>query len=91
MTINTSTRLTRVVGGEAFVTSAASDEERSLGMFDSVLVAVGHRSFDPLSEGLERAGLPVTVIGDAARPGQILDATRSGRAAVAQAPPNQPG
>jgi NADPH-dependent 2,4-dienoyl-CoA reductase/sulfur reductase-like enzyme len=91
VTIHTSTRLNRIVGDEAFVTSAASDGERSLGAFDSVVVAVGHRSYDPLSEGLERAGLPVTVIGDAARPGQILDATSSGRAAVAQASPNQPG
>jgi len=91
VTIHTSTRLNRIVGGEAFVTSAAADGERSLGAFDSVVVAVGHRSYDPLSEGLERAGLPVTVIGDAARPGQIFDATSSGRAAVVQAPPNQPG
>jgi hypothetical protein len=56
--------------------------ERSLGSFDTVLTAVGHRSVDALSEPLRAAGVAVTVIGDAARPGQILDATRAGLAAV---------
>jgi NADPH-dependent 2,4-dienoyl-CoA reductase/sulfur reductase-like enzyme len=86
VTIHTSTRLLRLRRGEAFVTAEGADGERSLGVFDSVLVAVGHRSWDPLSEGLERAGQDVTVIGDAARPGQILDATRGGLAAA-----NAPG
>ena len=61
-----------------------ADEETSIGSFDSVLVAVGHRSYDPLSHALQAAGLPVAVIGDAARPGQILDATRAGRSALAR-------
>ena len=86
VTIHTSTRLSRLSQGEAFVTTAGAEGERSLGVFDSVLVAVGHRSWDPLSEGLRHAGLEVAVIGDAARPGQILDATRGGLAAA-----NAPG
>lgn len=78
----TSTRLIRIEGGVAFVAAEAPDNETSLGTFDSVLVAVGHRSYDPLSHALEEAGVAVTVIGDAARPGQILDATRGGLAAL---------
>jgi pyruvate/2-oxoglutarate dehydrogenase complex dihydrolipoamide dehydrogenase (E3) component len=80
--IHTSTRLARMDGGEAFAVAEGSTEETPLGVFDSVLVAVGHHSYDPLSQGLEEAGVPVSVIGDAARPGQILDATRGGYAAV---------
>jgi 2,4-dienoyl-CoA reductase-like NADH-dependent reductase (Old Yellow Enzyme family)/thioredoxin reductase len=91
VTVHTSTRLTRVAGGEAFVAAAAADGERSLGVFDSVLVAVGHRSYDPLSEGLQRAGVPATVIGDAFRPGQILDATSNGLAAATDSPRAQTG
>ncbi len=83
ITIHTSTRLTRMGEEGAFVVKEGADEETSIGAFDSVLVAVGHRSYDPLSHALRAAGLPVTVIGDAARPGQILDATRAGRSALA--------
>jgi pyruvate/2-oxoglutarate dehydrogenase complex dihydrolipoamide dehydrogenase (E3) component len=77
VTIHTSTRLTRMDGREAFVAAEGSPDELSIGEFDSVVVAVGHRSHDPLSAGLEEAGLEVTRIGDAARPGQVLDATRA--------------
>ena len=80
--IHTSTRLLRLVEGEAFVARDDVEAERSIGRFDSVLVAVGHRSFDPLSAALREAGLKVSVIGDASRPGQIRDATAAGFAAV---------
>jgi 2,4-dienoyl-CoA reductase-like NADH-dependent reductase (Old Yellow Enzyme family)/thioredoxin reductase len=80
--IHTSTRLTRLEEGVAFVEAEGSDDETSLGTFDSVLVAVGHRPYDPLSRTLEEAGVSATVVGDAARPGQILDATRGGLAAL---------
>ena len=84
VTIHTATRLLRLEGSEAVVASADGVSERSLGPFDSVLTAVGHRSVDGLSEPLRAAGVAVTVIGDAARPGQILDATRAGLAAVSE-------
>jgi len=79
--IHTSTRLLRIDDGEAIV---QTDEgaETSLGMFDSVLVAVGHRSHDPLSAALREAGLEVEVVGDARTPGQVWDATQGGREAV---------
>jgi 2,4-dienoyl-CoA reductase-like NADH-dependent reductase (Old Yellow Enzyme family)/thioredoxin reductase len=86
VTIHTSTRLTRLDEGEAFVVAAGATNETSLGSFDSVLVAVGHRSYDPLSAELEKSGLDVTVVGDAVGPGQILDATRAAFNAFQEAP-----
>jgi NADPH-dependent 2,4-dienoyl-CoA reductase/sulfur reductase-like enzyme len=82
VTIHTNTRLTRMDGDEAVVDASNGGNERSIGRFDSVLVAVGHQSYDPLSDGLRAAGLSVTVIGDAHQPGQIFDATNAGRQAV---------
>ena len=81
--IHTATRLTRLVDGEAYGFVDGNEDEVSIGVFDSVLVAVGHRSYDPLSADLENAGVKVSVIGDASQPGQILDATAGGYAAVA--------
>ena len=82
VTIHTNTRLVRMKGDEAFVEDADDGHERSIGLFDSVLVAIGNKSYDPLSEGLRAAGLPVTAIGDAFEPGQIFDATQAGRNAA---------
>jgi NADPH-dependent 2,4-dienoyl-CoA reductase/sulfur reductase-like enzyme len=86
VTVHTSTRLTRLEDGEAFVIGEDSRTEASLGAFDSVLVAVGHQSDDSLSAGLAKAGVDVTTIGDAVRPGQILDATRAAFDALRGAP-----
>jgi pyruvate/2-oxoglutarate dehydrogenase complex dihydrolipoamide dehydrogenase (E3) component len=80
--IHTQTRLLELDGDEALVRDEATGEERSLGFFDSVLVAVGHRSYDPLSIELVGAGFEVEVIGDARKPGQVWDATQGGRTAV---------
>ena len=83
--IYTRTRLLRIEGGEAVVCDEATGDERSLGSFDSVLVAVGHHSHDPLSADLVEAGLEVEVIGDARKPGQVWDATQGGHNAIAAA------
>jgi len=80
--IHTQTRLLRFEHGEALVGNETTGEERTLGRFDSVLVAVGHRSHDPLSAALREAGLEVEVVGDARAPGQVWDATQGGRAAI---------
>jgi pyruvate/2-oxoglutarate dehydrogenase complex dihydrolipoamide dehydrogenase (E3) component len=85
VTIHRATRLVRMEDGEAIVADADGGEERSLGRFDSVLVAVGHRPHDPLSAELRAAGLAVEVLGDAREPRQILDATRAGHGAFVQA------
>jgi 2,4-dienoyl-CoA reductase-like NADH-dependent reductase (Old Yellow Enzyme family)/thioredoxin reductase len=82
VTIHTETRLVRMDGDEAIVSSADNGAERSIGHFDSVLVAIGHEASDALSEELAAAGLPVTVIGDAREPRQIFDATQEGRTAI---------
>jgi 2,4-dienoyl-CoA reductase-like NADH-dependent reductase (Old Yellow Enzyme family)/thioredoxin reductase len=83
--IHTQTRLIRFEGGEAVVRDETTGDEHSLCSFDSVLVAVGHHSHNPLSVELNEAGLDVEVVGDALRPGQVWDATQGGRAAIAEA------
>jgi NADPH-dependent 2,4-dienoyl-CoA reductase/sulfur reductase-like enzyme len=80
--IHTRTRLERVKDGEAFVVASDGNEETSLGRFDSFLVSVGHRSYDPLSPDLRATGIPVEVLGDARGPGQVFDATQDGRRAI---------
>jgi 2,4-dienoyl-CoA reductase-like NADH-dependent reductase (Old Yellow Enzyme family)/thioredoxin reductase len=80
--VHTRTRLLSLDDGEALVRDESSGAERSLGSFDSVLVTVGHRSYDPLSAALQETGLEVEVVGDARKPGQIWDATQDGRAAI---------
>jgi len=83
--IHTLTRLLRFEEGEAHIRDETTGEERTLGRFDSILVAVGHRSHDPLSGALREAGLEVEVVGDARTPGQVWDATQGGRAAITAA------
>jgi pyruvate/2-oxoglutarate dehydrogenase complex dihydrolipoamide dehydrogenase (E3) component len=82
VTIRTKTRLVRMIGNEAIVSHARNGAEKSIGHFDSVLVAIGHEACDALSKKLLAAGLPVTVIGDAREPRQIFDATQEGRDAI---------
>jgi len=77
VTILTNTKLTAVTDGEAIV-QAEQGEPKSLGRFDMVIVAVGSRSVEPLSTPLKSRGVTVHVIGDAASPAQVLDATRAG-------------
>jgi len=82
VSVHTGTRLLSLEGGDALVRDESTGDERSLGSFDSVLVAVGHRPHDPLSTELREAGFAVEVAGDARTPGQVWDATQDGRAAV---------
>jgi pyruvate/2-oxoglutarate dehydrogenase complex dihydrolipoamide dehydrogenase (E3) component len=80
--VHTRTRLLSLEDGEALVRDESTGGERSLGSFDSVLVAVGNRSYDPFSAALQETGLEVEVVGDAREPGQIWDAIQDGRAAI---------
>jgi NADPH-dependent 2,4-dienoyl-CoA reductase/sulfur reductase-like enzyme len=77
--VYTNTQLLRVEGGRAIV--ATEGRERNLGPFEAVVMAVGHRSHDPLSDGLREAGVEVHVVGDAASPGQICAAVNAGHSA----------
>ncbi|PKN31559.1 MAG: hypothetical protein CVU63_23300, partial [Deltaproteobacteria bacterium HGW-Deltaproteobacteria-20] len=81
VTVFTRTKVTAVRQGMVFV-SGPEGAERELGRFDTVVVAVGHRSVDVLSERLRARGASVHVVGDAAHPGQIWDATQAGAAAA---------
>lgn len=78
VTIHKSTRVARVEEGEAFVQREGSDANESLGAFDTFVVAVGNRPVDELSASLRERGLSVHVAGDAAKPGQVWDATQAG-------------
>jgi 2,4-dienoyl-CoA reductase-like NADH-dependent reductase (Old Yellow Enzyme family)/thioredoxin reductase len=82
VTIHTKTRLARMRGDEAFVSGGKKGPAKSIGHFDSVVVAIGQRAHDPLSKELEAAGVAVTVVGDAREPRQIFDATQDGRDAI---------
>jgi 2,4-dienoyl-CoA reductase (NADPH2) len=78
--ILTSTEVTRFAGKQAFAISDGA--EKSLGEFDSVVVAVGTRSVNELEARLYRHGLEVKVIGGAKAPRQIGDAIKEGFKAV---------
>ncbi|NOZ01815.1 MAG: FAD-dependent oxidoreductase, partial [Deltaproteobacteria bacterium] len=78
VTIHTETRLVRMEDGKAIVRDASGHGgEWSIGRFDSVIAAVGHRSNNALTEKLREAGLNASSIGDAIRPAQVFDATHS--------------
>jgi hypothetical protein len=49
---------------------------------DLVVLITGYEPVAGLADELGAAGVPVTVAGDAARPGRLRDATRSGMRAV---------
>ena len=82
VTIHTRTAVVRFEGKLAFAKHLG--EEREIGLFDSVVVAVGNQSFAPLSEALSENGATVLVVGDAKRPAQVGDAVTSGHRAAAR-------
>ena len=45
---------------------------------DSVVLAVGTRSHNPLQELLAASGIPFRVVGDALRPAMVFDAIHQG-------------
>lgn len=51
-------------------------EHHELRGFDSVVLSMGYRNNDTISEGLKEAGLEVHVLGDAVRARRTLDATK---------------
>jgi len=80
--IFTRTRIDRMEDGEVFVCDVGGGEARSLGIFDTVVIATGRRAHDPLSSAVRAAGVEVVVAGDAVIPGQVIDATACGHAAA---------
>ncbi len=75
ITILTETVVEKVEDG--MVTVSDPSGKRTIGPFDSVVVAVGTRPKDALSEELKNKGLEVHVVGDASDLGQIFGAVQS--------------
>jgi 2,4-dienoyl-CoA reductase-like NADH-dependent reductase (Old Yellow Enzyme family)/thioredoxin reductase len=82
VTVHAETELLRISDGEVTVRRPPAGDEQSLGHFDSVVVSVGQKPYDPLSEALRNAGVRVIAVGDAVTPGQVFDATHSAYQAV---------
>jgi 2,4-dienoyl-CoA reductase-like NADH-dependent reductase (Old Yellow Enzyme family)/thioredoxin reductase len=78
----TGSRITRFLGEKAFTHSGA--HEKSLGEYDSVVVAAGTRSVNDLEPLLREKKIAVKVIGDARKPRQIHDAVKDGFKAAAE-------
>ena len=60
------------------VTYVQDGAEHTLCGYDSVVLALGVRSYNPLEEAVKAMGKPVCVIGDAQNPGPANKATESG-------------
>ena len=77
--LHTTTELLRIKDGRAFIDYRG--DQRELGQFDTVIVATGNHSFDPLSDQLQGVEFAIKVVGDAEKPGTIYDAVSSGHKA----------
>ena len=71
-----STEVTRIDRKQVFILTGGA--EKTLGEFDSVIVAVGTRSVNELEVIIRKYGINVKVVGDARAPRQIIDAVREG-------------
>lgn len=60
------------------ITYKKSDEELKLEGFDTIVLALGVRSYNPLEESLKNLDLEVHVIGDALKAGDAVDAILEG-------------
>lgn len=74
--INTNTELLSFINNEASVN--VNGETKNLGKFDDIIVSIGHKSYENLSEQLMKSGFTVHVIGDAQKPAKIIDAVTAG-------------
>jgi NADPH-dependent 2,4-dienoyl-CoA reductase/sulfur reductase-like enzyme len=78
--VHTLTILSRFENRHAIVEH--DGKERDLGVFDSVVVAIGSWQCDPLSDDLRKKGLAVHIVGDAMKPSSIHQAVMSGHEAA---------
>jgi len=60
------------------VTVERDGVEQTLHGFDTIILAVGSKSYNPLEEPLKKTGKKIHVIGDAAKTGNITDAVYQG-------------
>jgi len=76
--MRTATRALEITPSGVKVQSGAGQEEIPA---DTVVLALGARSYNPLQEALEKKGLAVAVAGDALRPAKAFEAVHQGFAA----------
>lgn len=76
LNILTETKLLTIDGNEAVV--EMKGEEKNLGVFDTVIYAVGSKPDNTLYEELKECGKEVYLIGDADKAAQALDAIEAG-------------
>ena len=77
--LHTTTELVSINDGRVLINYRG--DQRELGQFDTVVVATGNRSFNPLADQLQGAEFTVKVVGDADKPGTIYEAVHSGHKA----------
>lgn len=77
MTICTSHRIERINENSVTVTDLRSNEEKEL-PFDTMIMALGTKPYNPLEKAAFASGADVRVIGDAAATANIAAATRDG-------------
>ncbi|MBZ0265390.1 NAD(P)/FAD-dependent oxidoreductase [bacterium] len=75
-TILTSTQISRIDGSHVFVRNGSN--ENHLGEFDSVVIATGNKSNCELEDELRARGYKTERIGDAHKPGNIVNAVKEG-------------
>lgn len=74
--VNTSVKVLEI--GDDFVKYADPDGKEITIPADTVVIAAGYRSYNPLEESLTSAGVAVKTVGDAVRARRVLNATREG-------------
>lgn len=74
----TSARVLEITPSSVKIAVGGKEEEIPA---DTVVLAVGTRPHDPLSEWVRKRGIPFHVVGDAAKAGTVLDAVHQGFAA----------
>ena len=52
--------------------------EKLLRDFDTLVVSLGYRANNPLSQALDAAGVPMVAVGDCVKAGKILNAVHDG-------------
>ncbi|MBN2078319.1 MAG: FAD-dependent oxidoreductase [Spirochaetes bacterium] len=72
----------KVLSVEGGLVTYERDGRKESAEFDSVVNAVGSRSVRRVADGMEKAGIPFTVIGDSVKPARIDSAIHDGFLAV---------
>jgi len=52
--------------------------EKLLEGYDTLIISLGYRAYNPLSQALDEAGLRAVAIGDCVKAGKVIDAVHDG-------------